>query len=903
MNSYQQRETRHILLALSVWLLPALTFIGCSSGVSGHAPGLAGQQSLDPGTFTYPLAYIKRPFPATDIDAADLITSTAGGDVYVRSQASAGGAETNITNTLTQGMGDVRDLDVSTDGRLLIFSLRLPLDPKKTNTDATQPTWKIYQYDAGTKLVTQLTNDDTTKGHDVGAHYLPDGRIVFSSTRQAATQSLLVDEGDQQFPAQSANPPKQPIFLLHVMEKDGSNIHQISFNTNHDFAPSVLADGRIVFSRYDTDNGAHISLYRTHEDGTGLELLYGANSHATGSGRDGSSVLPIEFLNARQRTDGKLVAIARPFSGTQLGGDILQIDVDNYVECNQMATPNTANGSCDSARPGQSSATSIGVTNDMNQASLAGRFASVYPLYDGTNRMMVSWSPCFVLDTTVTPTATRICTADNTAGASVQLAPPAYTIWIYDIAAGTLSPVLAAQPGLTIVDPVVLQARTPTPAFDPDTVLVGNANALAHNTNAALGILEIRSVYDFDGIDVVSSQTNTTIPNIATLADPTKASAAQRPARFIRVEKAVEIPDQKVRKINNSAFGPTGMGMRDILAYAPIEPDGSVKIQLPANVPFTIEILDKNARRINPQQHTSWMQLMPGETKVCNGCHTAGNTSSPSHGRSGLTASANAGAAAAATLFPGTLQYPATAMSETMAAARVDDTCTNGAATICSELPTIDVLYADVWTNPALSSVNPPISLLYADLTTPHPNNAHCLPWDPLCRSTVEYPLQLQPVWNFVRQNTVGAVTTDHTCVVCHNKVNAASTIQVPEGQLDLTDLASTVDITVNTSYEQLLFAHNEQELNMGVLQDVLAGGPPPVPQAVAMPMMAGSANGSNARFFSLFDGTYAGREVGQANYVDHMDFLTPAELRLISEWLDIGAQYYNNPFVAPAAN
>ncbi len=35
--------------------------------------------------------------------------------------------------------------------------------------------------------------------------------------------------------------------------------------------------------------------------------------------------------------------------------------------------------------------------------SLGGRFASVYPLYDGTNRMLVSWSPCLVLDTTVTP--------------------------------------------------------------------------------------------------------------------------------------------------------------------------------------------------------------------------------------------------------------------------------------------------------------------------------------------------------------------------------------------------------------------------------------------------------------------------------------------------------------------
>jgi len=31
-----------------------------------------------------------------------------------------------------------------------------------------------------------------------------------------------------------------------------------------------------------------------------------------------------------------------------------------------------------------------------------------------------------------------------------------------------------------------------------------------------------------------------------------------------------------------------------------------------------------------------------------------------------------------------------------------------------------------------------------------------------------------------------------------------------------------------------------------------------------------------------------------------HKEFLSPAELRLIAEWLDIGAQYYNNPFAAP---
>jgi hypothetical protein len=32
-----------------------------------------------------------------------------------------------------------------------------------------------------------------------------------------------------------------------------------------------------------------------------------------------------------------------------------------------------------------------------------------------------------------------------------------------------------------------------------------------------------------------------------------------------------------------------------------------------------------------------------------------------------------------------------------------------------------------------------------------------------------------------------------------------------------------------------------------------------------------------------------------------HENFLSKAELKLISEWLDMGAQYFNNPFAAPA--
>ena len=36
---------------------------------------------------------------------------------------------------------------------------------------------------------------------------------------------------------------------------------------------------------------------------------------------------------------------------------------------------------------------------------------------------------------------------------------------------------------------------------------------------------------------------------------------------------------------------------------------------------------------------------------------------------------------------------------------------------------------------------------------------------------------------------------------------------------------------------------------------------------------------------------------VSDPNYVDHSGFLTADELKLISEWLDLGAQNYNDPF------
>jgi hypothetical protein len=908
MNTFTLREHRHGLLKLAAIALPLLAVIGCSSASSGHAPGVAGGQTLTPGITNFPLAYIKRPVLIKDIDARDLITSITGGDLYIRSQANAAGAEVNVTGAITKGMGDVRDLDVSPDGTTVVFSLRLPLNPKKKNDDVTQPNWHIYTFNAATLAITQLTNDSITAGHDVGARYLPDGRIVFASSRQLATQSILLDEGRPQYQAQTDD-RSQSIFLLHVMNGDGTAQHQVSFNTNHDFAPSVLGNGQLVFSRWESTNGGQISLYRSNPNGSGLELFYGANSHATGANIAGTNNNVIQFLNARELANGTLVAIVRPFLGTQLGGDIVQINAQGFVEIHQPATPSGAPGTA------QTSLTNLGVTTDANMPSLGGRFASVFPLYDGTNRMLVSWSPCLVLDTTVTPNTTNLCTASNTSGANVTLAPPQYTLWIYDLDKGTLGPVLSADVGTMVVEPVILQPRKPAPVTLVDAAPApGQATTMA---NAGVGLLDISSVYDVDGVD-------TAAPNITAVSNPGQAAFYTRPYRFIRIQKAVEIPGKTVRKINNSAFGPAGMGMREILGYAPIQPDGSVQVQVPANVPFTIDIVDANAKRITAQ-HTSWLQVMPGETKTCNGCHTIANMTS--HGRAGLTNPVNPGAPTTGSPFPNT--NPAIALTNagaTMAQTLALSTCTangttpSGAATPCSQILSSDVVYDGIWTV-GTTPPQPDTAFAYtysgvAGLNESPPINSNCVPWSAQCRITIHYDMDpvkqlfMQSVWSLAsRTNTVnGVAMTSTTCSVCHNPVNAMAMVQVPQGQLDLNGTASNVDTTVVTSYEQLLFAHNAQTLNMGVLQDLLvpAPGPPDpvtgqpttimVPVSLAPPMAAGSAAGSTT-FFRMFDGSF------HDPVLDHTGYLSPAELRLIAEWLDIGAQFYNDPFVAPVAN
>ncbi len=883
-------------LASFLALLLVTALDACSGGGSFN---ISNSQKADPATNDYPIFYVKRTIPtmanlqAGADDVRMLRVAFPSADLYMRASASPAAKETNITARITSTTPgktwDVKDVDTSVDGKQVVFAMRGPMAANQQQKNA--PSWRIYQYVIATDTLAPVINPNTDPDpptvNDVSPHYLPDGRIVFSSTRQSQSQGVLLDEGKPQF-VYNDEDRTEPAFVLEVMNADGTGVHQISFNQSHDQDATVLASGRILWTRWDNAPGGTnaMHLYTSNPDGTDMQLYYGANSHMTGT--NGTVV---EFMKPHEMQNGGILTLVRQYADTDFGGDLVIIDGTHFVE---NAQPLAA----DAGMPGpaQTRATLNLNVSTIPGPSLGGRFNSAYPLWDGTNRILVSWEQCRILNTdgSIGP-----CTSSSPSDPNVKLAPPLYSVWMYDPNANTLLPVMQPVEGVMVTDVVATQPR---PLQNIILDKLPGVDVSQNLVDAGVGIVDIKSVYDIDGAD-------TATPNIQAVADPAQTPASARPARFIRITKAVSLPDRTVVNLADTAFGASNY-MREIVGYAPVEPDGSVKIQVPANVAFSLEILDANARNITPNLAV-WLQARPGEIVSCNGCHKTPTAQSPlSHGRSGAFNAVYAGSVTGNPFphtFTGTMpvtEKDGTVLlamlpnaGETMAETRARISCASGSGVACSEVPSVNVAYSDVWTDPAQANRGTVITLSYNDLDVKDgeaiPTTSNCASaWAANCRVIINYPEHIQPIWDLpTRMDSKG---NPITCTQggCHQTKDAMGATQVPAGQLDLTNASSNDAPPELVSYRQLLFQHAEQQVNMGALQNV--PGPPdangnPTTIPVGPYLNAGSANGGlSAQFLGRF-ATGSGST--------HAGYLTPAELRLLSEWLDIGAQYFNNPF------
>jgi len=148
------------------------------------------------------------------------------------------------------------DVDLHFDGDRMLFS-----------SIGTHDRWQIFEVKADGTGVRQVTRGDHPDVDNYDACYLPDGRIIFDSTR--VFQGIPCVGGADQ------------VANLFLMDASGRGVRQLCFDQDHDWCPTVLNSGRVLFTRWEYSDTPHYFsrlLFHMNPDGTGQMEFYGSNS-------------------------------------------------------------------------------------------------------------------------------------------------------------------------------------------------------------------------------------------------------------------------------------------------------------------------------------------------------------------------------------------------------------------------------------------------------------------------------------------------------------------------------------------------------------------------------------------------------------------------------------------------
>ncbi|TWU39774.1 HzsA-related protein [Novipirellula artificiosorum] len=181
------------------------------------------------------------------------------------------GSVTELVPELSHGI--FGRCDLSYDGHRIAFGW-------KEKMDVGFRIWEVNIDGSGLRQLTFPPADETSRitkynldwwknyAHhtdDMHPCYLPDGGICFASTR--CEYGILCD-----------GPDKLTSSVIYRMDADGNAIEKLSNNSVSESAPSIMNDGRILYTRWEyVDNGSvtNKGLWCMRPDGTGSEEVYG----------------------------------------------------------------------------------------------------------------------------------------------------------------------------------------------------------------------------------------------------------------------------------------------------------------------------------------------------------------------------------------------------------------------------------------------------------------------------------------------------------------------------------------------------------------------------------------------------------------------------------------------------
>ncbi len=488
-------------------LLLSVAAAGGLAGCRGSAPDDLIQQEET----TDALVFVK-----TDGEET-LNRSWASGNLYKLSPISPDGVVTPITNFTGASISDPA---VSFDGTKILFSMRPPGGSQRN----------LYEIGADGTGLRHVTSGG---GHDFDPLYLPDGKILFTSSRDGE-----MDEYNH-----------SPAEHLYVCDADGGNLERVSFNQSDDFDPQLLADGRIVYTRWEHFGTMNrFPLFFTNPDGSGTFHLFGPH------GRN--------FFHASPTPDGRLVAI----ESTMVEEDAGPIVVLKPEQ-----------GPADPAVGSTATHWDVLTTEVNNDGEPWAFGAFKYPSSIGGNRFVVSYT---------LPAATE----DET---DYGL----YTFTLDQSGAGTPA------------DPATFQVRSLTFLYNDPNANEYDAQLLAPHPkppviastldrNLDYGILLAQDVFNRGASD-----------------------GQERPVRGVdAIDSIAVIAARPTMQGEANDFSANEFEKRALIGIAPVRPDGSFRIKVPANTPISFATLDRNSRGFVVKR--THLYVRPGEEfNRCVGCH------------------------------------------------------------------------------------------------------------------------------------------------------------------------------------------------------------------------------------------------------------------------------------------
>ncbi len=427
-----------------------------------------------------------------------------------------------VREILTDEMaaGGIGRPDLSFDARRVVFSYAAPRQPATAYGSGVHGVrggrcfaYDIYEVGLDGGGLRRLTNSPEVE--DTEPCYLPDGRIAFTTSREGR----YVQCGDWAL-----------VCGIFSMNPDGSDPRKITEAQEGEFYPSMLEDGRILYTRWDyVMKGYNViqQLWAVNPDGTHSQLAYG-DWYSFSRG-------PIGLYEARQIPGtGKVIATGAAHHNTCVG-PLLIADLAlnrlgpagltnvtpevGYPECGGLLDERAANPPC--------------APVISNVDSPTGWYSSPYPLTESQHLA------CYSFERSST-------------------APAGFAIYLIDIHGN--KELIYRGAGYSCYSPIPVRAR-PVPRAIPDAV-----SGVAPTTPGKLVLYDV-----YQGLEGVERGT----------------------VRYLRVMEAHPKtghtwPQRMDFGVNSGWDG------RTVLGTVPVEADGSANFEVPAGKMLFFEALDAN---------------------------------------------------------------------------------------------------------------------------------------------------------------------------------------------------------------------------------------------------------------------------------------------------------------------